>query len=364
MDSKLDQKLLKLYTDPGNSGSFSGLKSFYNYLKKSKIKISWNQLKKWSEQQAVYTLHKPIKKKFIRNRVIVSGIDDTWQMDLVDMKNFSSENNGYKYLLTCIDVFSKYAWIIPLKSKSGIEVLRGIQNIMTLRKPKRIQVDEGTEFYNKNVLKFLKTEDIKLYSTKSVLKASIVERFNRTIKQKMWRMFTFNENKNYIKHIQKLTDSYNNTYHSSIKEKPVAVTKTNSDKIWMNLYGYKKNNGSENIIINKFKKGDKVAISKHKFIFDKGYTPNWVDEEFTIHKVLLRDPVVYILKDGDNTIIDGTFYAEEIQKIQNKKIDKDVFIIDKVIKTRIRKGKSESFVSWKGYPSSQNSWIPSDDILR
>ena len=240
MNSKLDQKILKLYTDPGNEGSFSGLKSFYNFLKKSKIKISWNQLKKWSKHQAVYTLHKPIKKKFIRNRVIVGGIDDTWQMDLVDMKNFSSENSGYKYLLTCIDVFSKYAWIIPLRSKSGLEVLRGMEAIMTLRKPKRIQVDEGTEFYNKNVSKFLNSQGIKLYSTKSALKASIVERFNRTIKQKMWRMFTFNENKNYIQHLRKLTESYNNSYHRSIKQKPIAVTKANSDKIWMNLYGYKK----------------------------------------------------------------------------------------------------------------------------
>ena len=116
------------------------------------------------------------------------------------MKKFSRINKGIKYLLTRIDVFSKYAWVIPMKSKEGKTSLLAFKKIFerSHRKPEKIQCDAGKEFLNKYFKEFLKKNEISLYTVASELKASVIERFNRTFKEKMWRSFTAREK--YIYH--------------------------------------------------------------------------------------------------------------------------------------------------------------------
>ena len=180
------KEIMDQYINPSLPGSLSGLESFFRVLKKRKVNVTKKQLKVWMMENDTYTLHKPALKKFTRSKVYVAGIDDTWQIDLVDMKAHSRINKGYKYILTCIDVFSTYAWAIPIKSKTAKEVTTAFAAILkTKRKPKNIQADEGTEFFNKNFLKLMTDNSINLYNTKSEYKACVVERFNRTIKEKM-----------------------------------------------------------------------------------------------------------------------------------------------------------------------------------
>ena len=190
--------LYEYYTNPENPGAFSGLSSLIRELKAKKSNIDKSDIKSWMLTQRPYLLHKNIKKKFKRNRVLVAGIDDTWQADLIDLKAFKRKNKGFTFLLTCIDVFSKYAWVIPLKNKTGVSVVEAFKIIFQERLPKRLHTDRGTEFLNKLSEKFLKDNNVKLYYVESELKASVVERFNRTLKEKMWRFFTFLEEKNYI----------------------------------------------------------------------------------------------------------------------------------------------------------------------
>ena len=175
-----------------NPGSFGGIKKIYDELKKNYKKIKKDDVKNFLGQQDEYTLHKRIKRKFERNKVIVSDIDEVWQMDLVDMKAFQNENNKVTFILTIIDVFSKHAWGRMLLNKKAETVLDAIKSVIktSKRKPKKIHTDQGTEFFNIHSKKFFEKENIKHYHTKSYLKASIVERFNRTLKDKMWRYFT------------------------------------------------------------------------------------------------------------------------------------------------------------------------------
>ena len=136
------------YFNPKNPGSFSGLNSFY---KNSNIK---KQLRKTIKnsllQNDTYTLHKPVTKKFTRNKVIVAGKDNTWQIDLVDVSKLSKENDNFKFLLVCIDVFSKYAWVITLINKKGKSVLIALEKIFKERQPIKIQADQGKEFFNRD----------------------------------------------------------------------------------------------------------------------------------------------------------------------------------------------------------------------
>ena len=190
---------------------------------------------------------------------MVSKIDDIWTADLVDMQKLSRDNKDYKYLLTVIDVFSKYGWIEPLKNKIGLEVENAFRNILTEgRTPEKLWVDKGKEFYNQHVKKLLGKYNIEMYSTENEEKSSVVERWNRTMKNKMYKYFTANMTRNYIDILPEMVTKYNNTYHRSIKMTPnEASLPKNSDKVYFNLY----KNMPENP---KYSVGDKVRITKKK----------------------------------------------------------------------------------------------------
>lgn len=146
-----------------------------------------------SKRILIEELHRQARKNFKRRRVITKGIDDLWQADLVEMRSFSVYNKGYNYLLTIIDTFSKFAWGVAVRTKTGVEVTQAIESVFKKyrRIPKNLQTDDGKEFFNQDFNKLMLKYSINHYSTYSVLKASIVERFNRTLKNMMWKEFSF-----------------------------------------------------------------------------------------------------------------------------------------------------------------------------
>ncbi|XP_065645837.1 uncharacterized protein LOC136076292 [Hydra vulgaris] len=258
---------------------------------------------KWTDELA-NELHRPVIKHFRKRKVIVNGIDEIWAADLVDMQSFSKFNDGIKYLLMVIDVFSKYGWIFPLKSKTGVDVAHALNKIFEKRKCEKLWVDKGKEFYNKHV----KSLGINIYSTENEEKSCVVERWNRTMKKKMFKYFSANSTRRYIDILDEMVNKYNNTRHSSIKMTPVeASDKKNKNIVWLNLNG---NPRSE--------------------------------------KIQYTDPPTYKITDYNGEEIHGTFYEQELQKT-----NKEIFRIEKVI----RKLKNKSFVKWYGYPDSFNSWL-------
>ena len=163
-----------------------------------------------------------------------NGIDEIWAVDLVDMRTFSEWNKGVKYLLMVIDLFSNYGWIKPLRDKRSETVSKAFDEMFetSKRKPKILWSDKGSEFISKHFKEFLKKKDIKLYHTENEEKSNVVERWNKTIKNKMWKMFSANNNTVYWDKIDKLVDDYNKIRHSSIKMKPVdASKKENEEKV-------------------------------------------------------------------------------------------------------------------------------------
>ena len=297
--------------------------------------------------QLAEELHKPVKRKFNKRKVLVSGIDKIWAADLADMKAFSGYNQGYSFLLLVIDIFSKYGWIIPLKNKEGKTVAEALKTIFKERKPEKMWVDKGKEFYNKNV-----KDLIELYSTENEEKNSVVERWIRTIKEKMWKYFTDNNTYTYMDILSDLVRDYNNTKHSSIKMTPVEASKKKNElTVWRNLYPDRL---KIHDIKPKFLVGDKVRISKKKKTFEKGYTTRWTEEIFTITKIQNTKPVTYKIADLNGEEIDGTFYEPELQKTGQQ-----VFRIEKVIE----EGKNKSLVKWKGYSNKFNSWVNNKDIV-
>ncbi|GIY08661.1 hypothetical protein CDAR_418161 [Caerostris darwini] len=161
--------LEKFYKNPKEPASFGGINALRRAVGKQ---VKTKDIKQWLETKDSYTLHKPARRNFKKNRVIVGGIDEQFQADLLDLQSIKQFNNGYKFLLTCIDVFSKYAWAIPLKDKTGQSILKGFQKIFKERKPKSLQTDKGTEFKNKILQKYLKT--INVHFLRRIMKQKLV----------------------------------------------------------------------------------------------------------------------------------------------------------------------------------------------
>ena len=304
------------------------------------------------KRRLVEELHASARKNFPRRHVIVRGYDDLWQADIVEMIPYSRFNKGYHYILTVIDVLSKYAWAIPLKSKGGSETADAIAEIIreSGRRPKNLQTDMGKEFYNADVQKLLQKHDINHYSTYSVMKASVVERFNRTLKNDMWKQFTLNGNYKWIDLLSRLVSNYNVRKHRTIGVRPVDVTPAMAERLLDTIYSTIKIAGPA-----KFKVGDSVRVSKYKTIFEKGYTPNWTTEVFKIVKVQRTNPVTYLLEDYRGTSIAGAFYEHELHRATHP----DVFLVEKVLR---RKG-NEVYVKWLGFDGSHNSWIHKDNVI-
>ena len=251
-------------------------------------------------------LHKPIIRKFNKRKVYSQFKDNIWGVDLADMQSLSRKNKGIKYLLCVIDLYSKYVFVIPLKDKKGISIVNAFDKIIkqSNRKPNKIWVDQGGEFYNNVFEKWLSGNDINMYSTYNEGKSVVAERFIRTLKNKLYKHMTATGKNVYYGVLDDVVNKYNNTKHSTIKMKAIGVG-DNNKRVYIDEHNEK---GS------RFKVDDRVRISRYKNIFAKGYTPNWSKEIFIVDKINDTVPYMYNLKDLNDEEIIGSFYDRELQK--------------------------------------------------
>ena len=285
-------------------------------------------------------------KEICEKKTFSKGINDVFQADLADLQNLSRYNDNFRYLLTCICVFSKFAFAIPVKDKRGVSIANAFEKIFSQRLPNFLQSDRGSEFLNHEVQSIFRKHNIKHYwSFNDDIKASCVERFNRTIKTKIFRYLTHHNTNRWIDAIEDFVVSYNNSLHRTIGMTPNQVNSDNQEEVAKRMYPPKVKPEW------KYKIGDKVRISRYKHIFEKGYLPNWSEEIFTIADCFPTNPVTYA--DLSGLIIKGKFYEAEVQLVS--KTD-DIYIVEKVIRTRKRNGVLEYFVKWRGYPDKFNSW--------
>lgn len=345
----------KEYYDPAQPGAYSGAASYYRHA--STPPKSKTQLKQWLTEQETYTLHYPIQRHFPRRAVVVSGPYDQWQADLCDLSRLRRLNKGVCFLLTVIDVFSKVAHVRALKNKTGGALVSAFQDILehSPQTPRRLQTDKGSEFMNKLFQQFLKTKGIVFFTSENEdIKASVVERFNRTLKAKMYRYFTHHNTRRYVDVLQALVDNYNSSYHRSIRTQPKLVGPHNQHKVYAALYGCAMKKAFEKRPPPKLALGDRVRLAQARHTFQKGYLPRWSQELFTIHQRLNTHPYVYKIRDDRGEVVRGNFYAPELQKV----VDSGVYKIEKII----RRHGQNVLVKWLGYSDDFNSWIPATAI--
>jgi hypothetical protein len=365
--------LESVYTTPREPGSFSGADKLRRSVGK-RAYVTVKEVDNWLKGNDTYTKHRSSRKTFKRNQIVVGEIDGQWQGDLAEMGNIARDNDGVRYLMILIDVVSKHTWVEPLKTKEGKSVLEGLKQIFerTERRPGKLQTDDGKEFLNVVVQRYLRDNDITFFTVKSDKKAAIAERMVRTLKDKIYRYMHEKHTKRYVDVLQDLVSSYNETFHKSIKMAPVEVNTGNEGAVLRSLYGkdwivedggVRGSRGMRKEA--KFKPGDMVRISSVKGVFKKGYWGNWSEELFRVDsmKESAAPYQVYRLKDWNNEVLEGVFYEYEMQKV-SKELD-GYWKVEKIIeKRKVQRGRWEYFVKWQGYPASMNSWVDERDIKK
>lgn len=362
----LDPSVLKLlehiYTTPESGSSFTSANKIQEQLiRNHAVKVSLKDIQNWLDTKLTYSLHKRALHKFERNPTVVGYIDEQWQIDLLfcpDLKN------RYIGACICIDLASRYMWAEPIQNKSGKEIAKVFENILEKanpRKPLKLQGDMGKEFFNKQFENVMKKHNITLFSTHSDHKAAIVERAIRSFKEKLYRILEENpkQTKKWDQLIPSITESYNNTYHKSIKMAPSQVNTANIGLVIKNLFG-KHWAADRKQKLNRFEIGDPVRFSSARHVFRKGYKNKWKEEIFRIAKIKYSLPSnLYLLNEWDGTALAGVFYPYELSKVN---VDPNhEFRIEKVIDRRTSRGKKEIKVRWMGWPPKYDSWLPDSE---
>lgn len=370
--------LQQVYYNPTNPGSYGGVSPLLRAVRKQNTKskkrtkdkdTTRKEVVEWLRTQDTYTLHKPVRKRFERNRYVVYRPNELWQADLNDMRGLSEHNDGTNYLLTVIDVFSKRLFVRPLKRKSGTEVAEAFRQILEEENkdaPRCLQTDKGTEFTGVTVKRLFDDHAIKYVTTQNPdVKASVVERVNRTLKTRMWHYLTHKNTYRYIDVLDRLVSAYNHNEHRSLGGGlcPTDVHKKRLDKrllyrVWCHMYGRPLKRTRP-----KYKVGATVRIAKEKGTFAKGYETNWSKEIFVVDSVYGSSPKpLYTLKDLNNKPLVGRFYEHELQPVTI--LPDHLYQIEKIVRVE-GKGRGKRYlVKWVGYGDDFNSWVAADKLKK
>ena len=367
----MNAMLGRIYKDYSSPGGLGSINSLYKEAKKQDENVTRDQVKLFLEGMRTYTLHKPTRKRFPRRKIIAPKPKVILSCDLGDFSHLQRYNKGVKYIMVCIDVFSRYLQVHTLKNKSSISSLHALRSIFDTEHSKgysRLFTDHGGEFYNKEVNKYLSSKRIKLYSNFSrETKASLAERVLKTIKDKIYRYLTEYNTLSYIDVLPDIVRTYNNSPHKGlgVGQTPAQVhaMKNNADILAQFKRMYLRGRHLKTSTSHPLAVGDTVRLqklSRTQFHFHKGYQVNNTEEIFKIRKIDTSENniPVYYLEDLAGDDIEGIFYKEELIKTKLP----ETFQVD-IIKSKIQNDKRKYYVQWRGYPSSFNSWIDASDLL-
>lgn len=306
----LSQKLHSEYHTPRSTGSFGGVDRLKRLNKATPSKVIINFL----QSQDTYTKHRRVVHKFKRRKVMVPGRNYLWQTDLVVLNKLGRYNKGYNYILNCIDAFSRYAFSVPIRKKTGSEISEAFEKILQsgYGKCRYLECDDGTEYKNRVFGNFLRSKNIKMYSNFSENGACIVERYNRTLMTRIHKYMADNKTKSYINVLPDIVYSYNHSFHRTLQCAPASITKYNESDVWRTVYKDLINDTPNHT--SKLKVGDYVRVKKNKGVFTKGYAQTFGDTIYTIKEVVNSNPTTYKIGSESQNIL-GTFYKQELSQV-------------------------------------------------
>lgn len=307
------KKLREIYYNPSNPAGYGSAQKLYEAAKLKDKEFTKEEIDKWLSKQRAHFLSKTVK-KFPRRKVLVRGVQHQYQADLMDFAAIANHNYNYKYVLTVIDCFSRKAFAKPITSKKGFVLRRALAEAFEkLGVPKKLQTDQGSEFFNQDVRQMLRSKGVAHFFTNQELKAQMVERFNRTLRNKIAKHIFAKDNLRFAPHISDFIDSYNNSVHSSLKKfTPNQVNKSNEAEVRKILYQEYFDKKKKP---HKFEIGQRVRpiIKRDRY---KKMEKQFKEDVFVVTDKVESDPPTYQLKkESNNTAVKGVFYQRQLQEV-------------------------------------------------
>jgi hypothetical protein len=362
-DESVDDFLEEVYFDPLHPGSYSGIVKLWEAVKlDNPHNLTFSQVRDWLQKQESYARHIRVRERFPRQKIIMHKVDQQWDADLMDMYKFSYKNKRYKYLAIFIDIFSRYLWVEPMKTKTPDEMVLVLKRVFALgRKPEFMRTDKGGEYMGTPVQLYLDMKRVHHFVAFNVNHANYAERVIRTLKGKIYRYMMKNQTKVYIDELDNFVDSYLDTVHRGTGMRPIDITKENEQEVYEKLYLPQQRKEEKTVIDFNFNVGDKVHVAAKRTKFTKGYVPTFKKEIFKIKYRTHTLPPRYKLVDLKGRDVAGTVYEPEIQKVGYKA---GVYRVEKVLRRTTRDKERQAFVKWEGYGDDFNSWIPDADVKK
>lgn len=360
-----ERALSDFYYDTKNPSSYAGPLVLYRALQDADLGYTYSlsYVKRWLNDQDSYSRHKPVRHRFKTAKVRSGGLNDQFDIDLADVQNLSKYNDGIRYLLFSIDVFSRYLRVVPLKDKTAKSILQALKLIFSQITPSKVRSDKGSEFNNRYVRAYLRKCKIKYFTTNNPPKANYAERVQRTIKDRLYRYFSKARSYRFIDDLANIVNSYNNTKHRSLNYvSPANVTQENQADLWSYLYLRKKKGEKTPAKPRfKYKVGQLVRLAYTRYVFRRSYQEHWTSEIFKIKSRFLEQNIpLYKLRDFHDKPIVGNFYESELSAVS--KSEDALWIIEEKIRKRRRRGVIEWLVKFEGWPNSFNQWVKESDI--
>lgn len=342
----------KIYHDPSSGGGYTTPEKLLKEVQRrgQYKRLGLRRIKHFLDNRTDYSLYKPLVTKFPTPPVRVSRLNQQFDMDLMDVSRQQSDNDGVRYILTAIDILSKYAFMVPLKSKDGKTVAAAAKRIFEQRTPQVACTDFGSEFKDRHFHNVLNEMGIHHFYAQGSTKATVVERFHRTMRTKIARYQYHRNTDRYIDKLQDLLAGYNKSFHTSIKMRPVDVDRDTESIAYENLY-YK--HVLPQVIPFQFKVGDRVRISAVRHPFSREFYQRWSEEIFDVSKAYRVSNInLYKLIDCASEPIVGSFYAQELSRVTG-----DIkYRIDRTLEEKTMNGRKYSKVLWKHYPPACATW--------
>lgn len=355
---------LKEYQSGKHPASFAGITK----VKKHYPHFSLKKIENYLSHADVWSRHSERKKPSCFNPVFVYKKRTVLEADLLQIDNLARSNDGVRFLLVCIDTFSKKIFVQTLKQKSMSAVAPALDIVLTEMNPEassRMCTDFGVEFLNKQVRGVAEKHGIQLTNSK-VNKCSNVERVIKTLKELIMKFITAKENRRYVDNLNDLVKVYNDRHHRTIDTSPnkADLAKNQADILdrLRFVIDQKMDKCSKRAKQQKtkFEIGDIVRYSRNKNIFSRSYDESHVIRVAEIKRILKHLPLpMYELQEykNDKEVIVGKFYEEELRKYSGS-----VFKVEKILKEKVLKGVTQVLVKWLGYKESEATWIPKSNI--
>ena len=362
-DETAEEFLESVYYDPLHPGSYSGIVKLWQAIREDNPhKITFNKVRNWLQSQESYARHIRVRERFPRQKIIMHKVDQQWDADLMDMYKFSYHNKRYRYLAIFIDIFSRYLWVEPMKTKTPQEMVLILKRVFALgRKPEFMRTDKGGEYMGTAVQQYLDMKRVHHFVAFNVNHANYAERVIRTLKGKIYKYLMKNQTKRYIDELDNFVDSYLDTVHRGTGMRPIDITKDNEQAVYEKLYLPQQRAEEKTALDFNFNVGDKVHVAATRTKFTKGYVATFKKEIFKIKYRTHTIPPRYKLIDLKGREVAGTVYEPEIQKVGYKE---GVYRVEKVIRRTTRDKERQALVKWEGYGEDFNSWIPDADVKK